>query len=192
MKEFLPLLAGFLLTTVAGGLLGYFFQIRSWSHQHEVQFREQERERAVKVFEEISRLLDKRLYRLRQIYWALSRSAESQRKEEMEEKMEEYRAVLYEWNDNVNRNLALMQQYFGPTMRRQLDNEVGGEFVRLGRRVEDLWKASSTTTPAERESYAQLGSRIGQLSGAIYAFNLDMLRLLQSGSIGVFNPDAEK
>jgi Tfp pilus assembly protein PilN len=69
MEQFLPLIVGFLLTTVAGGVLGYFFQSRSWSHQYDAQFREQERERAAKAFDEISRLLDKRLYRLRQLYW---------------------------------------------------------------------------------------------------------------------------
>ncbi|HEV2825170.1 MAG TPA: hypothetical protein VG035_08190, partial [Actinomycetota bacterium] len=82
MKQLTPLLVGFLLTTVAGGLLGYFFQRRSWSHQYEVQFRAQERERATKAFEEISRLLDKRLYRLRQLYWGLSGPTERRREED--------------------------------------------------------------------------------------------------------------
>ncbi|GGX75965.1 hypothetical protein [Streptomyces hiroshimensis] len=61
MKELIPVVAGFLLTTVLGGLLGSFFQRRAWAHQHRVQT--QDRERAVLVFEEVSRLLDKRLYR---------------------------------------------------------------------------------------------------------------------------------
>lgn len=46
-----------LLTTVLGGLLGSFFQQRTWAHQHRVQTQDRERERAVPVFEEVSRLL---------------------------------------------------------------------------------------------------------------------------------------
>src|SRR5262245_8427057 len=106
MEQFTPLLVGFLLTTVVGGLLGYFFQLRSWSHQNEVQFREQERERATKAFEEMSRLLDRRLYRLGQLYWGLGGPTEGGRKEDVARRMDEYCAVLYEWNDNINRNLV--------------------------------------------------------------------------------------
>jgi hypothetical protein len=188
MKQFAPLIVGFLLTTVAGGILGYFFQIRSWSHQYEVQFYEQERERAAKAFEEISRLLDKRLYRLRLLYWRLSGPVEDKSNAEIQRKMDDYRAVLYEWNDNINHNLAVMQQYFGTRMRIRLDSEVGAEFVKLGRQVERLWRDSSID--ANRNADTQLDRRIGELNELIYGFNLDMLRLLQSGSIGVFNRDA--
>jgi hypothetical protein len=189
MKQLTPLLVGFLLTTVVGGLLGYFFQLRSWRHQYEVQFRAQERERANRAFEEISRLLDKRLYRLRQLYWGLSGPTEGRREEDQARRMDEYRAVLYEWNDNINRNLALVQQYFGASMRDRLDYEVGAAFVQLGRQVESLWKEY----PASRSmSHPQLDRRIKELNGMIYGFNIRMLRLIQSGSIGAFNPDAIK
>jgi hypothetical protein len=187
MEQLTLLLVGFLLTTVAGGLLGYFFQLRSWSHQYEVQFRAQERERANKAFEEISRLLDKRLYRLRQLYWGLSGPTEGRREGDQARRMDEYRAVLYEWNDNINRNLALVQQYFGASMRDRLDYEVGATFVQLGRQVESLWKESTASGP---KSHPQLDGRIGELEEMIYGLNIRMLRLIQSGSVGVFNPDA--
>jgi hypothetical protein len=72
LASLLPVIAGFLLTTVLGGLLGFFFQNRSWDHQHKIQQAEQERqhqlqlaeqarEQALQVFDEISRLMDKRL-----------------------------------------------------------------------------------------------------------------------------------
>jgi hypothetical protein len=66
---------------VAGGALGYWFQHRAWAHQHEIQLRdeehqhevqrrEEEHQRALKTFEEVSQLLDRRLYRMRLLYWA--------------------------------------------------------------------------------------------------------------------------
>lgn len=38
--ELIPVVAGFLLTTVLGGLLGFFFRRRTWAHQHRVQTQE--------------------------------------------------------------------------------------------------------------------------------------------------------
>jgi hypothetical protein len=67
-QQLVAIAFGFILTTVLGGLLGFFFQRRSWIHQHNVQLAEQERERAVSVFEEVSRLLGKRLYRMRLLH----------------------------------------------------------------------------------------------------------------------------
>jgi hypothetical protein len=77
-----PIIIGFLLTTVLGGLLGSFFQNRTWDHQNKIQQAEQERlretqlaeekrDKALQIFDEISRLMDKRLYRLRLVYWSL-------------------------------------------------------------------------------------------------------------------------
>jgi hypothetical protein len=67
-----PIVVGFLLTTVVGGLLGVYLQRRSWSHQYNVQLAAAGRDRAVALFEELSRLLDRRLYRMRRLYWTLS------------------------------------------------------------------------------------------------------------------------
>ena len=71
VSALVPLVVGFLLTTVAGGLLGVYLQRRSWSHQYNVQLAAARRDRAVALFEELSRLLDRRLYRTRRLYWTL-------------------------------------------------------------------------------------------------------------------------
>lgn len=185
MKQLLPLVVGFILTSVVGGALGYYFQTRSWNHQYEMQLREQERERAARAFEEISRLMDKRLYRLRQLYWCLSGDeAQGGGGKDADRKMDDYREVLYEWNDSINRNLALLHQYFGVAMRDRLDYEVGAEFVELGRQVERLW--GHPLGSQEQASHAALGQRIGSLRSRIYDFNIDMIGLLQSGSVGWF------
>jgi uncharacterized membrane protein len=72
-----PIAVGFLLTTVLGGSLGFYFQQRTWNHQHAVQRREQRHEQAIRVFEELSRLMDRRLYRLRLLYWSRAASVRS-------------------------------------------------------------------------------------------------------------------
>jgi hypothetical protein len=115
--DLLKLLLGFLFTTVFGGLLGWWLQSRSWAHQNRVRLLEVERGEASKVFDEVSRLMDKRLYRMMKLHWTLKRGASE---EDVKQHLQEYREVLYEWNDALNRNLALTEAYFGPKIRAHL------------------------------------------------------------------------
>jgi peptidoglycan hydrolase-like protein with peptidoglycan-binding domain len=111
------LVIGFLLTSVVGGSLGYLFQARAWNHQHETTRRDNEREQALKTFEEVSTRMDKRLYRTQRLYWAASqRSRGGGDQAQWDEARADYRVALYEWNDNLNRTLALVQTYFGATL----------------------------------------------------------------------------
>ena len=86
------LLLGFLVTTVLGGILGYYFQSRAWTHQNRVRLLEAEQTAATKLFDEISRLMDQRLYRMRQLHWKLKQKAP---RELIDEHMQRYRDVLY-------------------------------------------------------------------------------------------------
>src|SRR5689334_9785269 len=130
MAPLWPVVVGFMLTTVLGGFLGSSFQRRVWNHQHTAQLAASERKRSVEIFEEVSRLLDKRLYRLRLLYWSLPvGSSLGVRSELADQRMTDYRTVLYDWNDGINRNLALIQQYFGDDARYEFDNVIGIHFV---------------------------------------------------------------
>jgi len=183
METLVPVFLGFLLTTVLGGTLGYVFQRRGWTHQHATQLRQQERERAVAIFEEVSRLMDRRLYRLKLLYWSLPAGRpDGTRSPLAEPRMDDYRQVLYEWNDSINRNLALVQQYFGEAMRKRLDNVIGSAFVSLGRSVERLW-ASEGDTPAGVVP-KELDRRLTELSSLVYGYNLQMIRAIQAGAVG--------
>jgi hypothetical protein len=51
-RDLFLLIVGFLLTSVVGGLLGYLFQRRTWAHQREEQQDDQERQQALRTFEE--------------------------------------------------------------------------------------------------------------------------------------------
>ena len=184
MGEFYKIIVTFALTTVVGGILGYVFQSRAWRHQNDAKLLESERAVATKVFEEISRLMDKRLYRMRQLYWRLK--DEQTAEAILEDRMNSYREIIYEWNDNLNRNLALAQAYFGKAVRHDLEMVVYEEFSRIGLLLENLYKerrAGRAIKPAA------LGTELTNLGLKIYELNLKIIILIQNQTVGVFNPD---
>ena len=175
---------GFILTTVVGGLLGYFFQQRSWSHQHRVEGAARQRDRAVELFDELSRLLDRRLSRMRRLHWSLINDGEAPRSEDSRGRMADYVAVLYDWNDSINRNLALLQRYFGQGMRDRLDNEIGVRQRELGEELESLWNGRSRVA----NEGGSVEERFDRLADLIYEFNVDMITSIQQGDIGSTSP----
>jgi Putative peptidoglycan binding domain len=183
----LLLLIGFALTTLGGGLLGYYLQNRTWKHQNEAKLRDTEREAATTIFENVSSLMDKRLYRMRQLNWKLTDNASD--KDLIEEHMVIYRQMLYDWNDNLNRNLALTQRYFGMDVRHYLENTIYEEFKRIGSLLESAYVKRKTGTVS---SPINVSGNIDTLRDHIYRLNVRMIALIQSGKVGIFHPDSDK
>ena len=168
---------GFLLTTVFGGWLAQTLQSRSWAHQNRVRLLELERAEAAKVFDELSRLMDKRLYRMLKFHWALKRH---ESEEDIKHHLEEYREVLYEWNDCLNRNLALTEAYFGPQIRAHLEGKVYEGFSRIGSELEERYRLRNETAANTR--WSQTATHFTAVRAQIYSLNasmIDTIRLRQ-------------
>jgi hypothetical protein len=183
VDDFLLLLAGFVLTTVVGGLLGYWLQGRTWRHQERSRLRQAQIEAAKSFFEDVSRLLDRRLHRMRQLDDILGSPGGA---DEVERRLARYRDVLDEWNDNLNRNLALAKSYFGDLVHAALEalyedySTAGGQIEGRVREYRNDGKASSP--PAS--------SPLRGLDLVIYDLNLAMIEALQRGSVGVLDAHA--
>lgn len=67
------ILVTFLLTSVVGAKFAQRYQQRNWEHQKRISDQDAERKAAEVAFRDISKLMDKRLYRMRQLLWALNR-----------------------------------------------------------------------------------------------------------------------
>jgi hypothetical protein len=183
-EQVVLLVIGFGLTSVLGGALGLFFQTRSWTHQHRAQQRDQEREQAIKVFEEVSSLLDKRLYRMRQLFWAAKRRAGAGTDGDgVDQAREEYRHVVATWNDNLNRILALVQTYFGGAARHQLEDNLYEEFSAIGRALERFVR-DVAPPKFEGDETPPIDARLRWLGRQVYAFNVGILSLLQEDRLG--------
>jgi hypothetical protein len=180
-EALLAVVVGFLLTTVVGGLFGYLLQQRAWTHQYRVGAAATRRERSLELFDELSRLLDKRLYRMRRWYWSLDRDRENgARSEDSDDRRAEYVAVLYEWNDSINRNLAMLQSFFGSEPRRQLDEVIGAEFRQLGADLETMWDDATF-------GGQNFDRRFRDLENLIYEFNVRLINSID----GVMDGSAE-
>src|SRR5262245_3995737 len=189
-EQLLLLSVGFLLTGVVGAWLTNRFQQRAWEHQHALQQRAQERQQAFKTFEEVSTLLDKRLYRMRRLYWAAGRRARGAADEtDMQPARAAYDGVLLDWNDNLNRVLALVHTYFGGAVRHELEG-LYEELARLGRGLDVIVRMVSQAHD-QRIQVPRFGHRITRLSSRVYALNVRMLRLLEASSLRERAPQEE-
>jgi hypothetical protein len=189
------LLIGFFLTSVLGGGLAYVYQQRAWRHQYEIQREDLYRQQALKTFEEVSSLLDQRLYRMRLIFWAAKRLARRPLKSaSLNAELTDYRAVLRIWNDNLNRNLALVDTYFGQDARLQLEDELFAEYAAIGEELDEFVREVTAADEAP-VGVRPIGSRLDDLSDRVYKFNVVMLRSLgdagRYSAEGPVNRDAE-
>ena len=186
------LVLGFFLTSVLGGALAYSFQDRTWKHQLRAQQRDQRREQAMKVFEEVSSLLDKRLYRMRLLFWAAKRCAPAGRDSTgLREALDEYRQVVAEWNDNLNRTLALVHTYFGGRARERLEDHLYEEYSAAGRQLDQFVRDVSVPGHADI-SVPPLGRRLNWLGREVYALNLQLFESLDNDELGPEAPASDR
>jgi hypothetical protein len=186
--ELVTIGVGFVLTTVAGGVLGAWFQGRAWDHQNERTLEETDRGHATQICRELSHLMDKRLYRMRQLNWALI--AEPLDESRVEASMQDYRAVLYEWNDTLNRNLAAAEIEFGRDVREQLERDIYDGFRAAGVSLEASYKRmrGPHRSDTAARSGDSLGPNLDQLRERIYGLGVTMLLRIREGHVGRHAP----
>jgi hypothetical protein len=183
-SQLVLLLVGFLLTTVLGGLLGAWLQGRAWRNQRDVQRHDEERQQAFRAFEELSSLLDRRIYRMRLLQSAAREAAkDAGETPRLDSALVSYRETLLVWNDNLNRLQALVQTYFGDEIRYRLEHEINERFSSIGRAIEECVRR------ARRQDYqptdvAAVRRRVDALAHRVYNLNVSMLKLLQESKIG--------
>lgn len=178
-KIFLVVLVS-IFSGLLGGLVSYSFQNRSWEHQHRSMLQEAETGTALKIFEETSKLLDKRIYRMTKLNWALEENISDSK---IEDQMNFYREVLYEWNDNFNRNRALINIYFGEDIQVYFSNDIHTAIKNVGKLLEEYYY--TPRKDRKNELGYEIDGRIGDLENKAYELNLRMLNAIQNQKVGV-------
>ena len=137
-----------------------------------------EQQAATQVFEELSRTMDKRLYRVRRVHNGLGSNLS---KEKMSDCWETYREVLFEWNENLNRNLALVQRYFEDGARNELESKIQAQFIEFGRLLEGGSYPENIKSKYDHRQYLA-----DKLNDVIYQFDIGLISDIQSDNIGSF------
>lgn len=176
--DLIILLLGFVMTSLLGGYLAQSWQNRSAKIQRDSALLTIEQNAATEVFEELSRMMDKRLYRMRRVHNGLG-SGFSQ--EKMSERWSTYREVLFEWNENLNRNLALVQRYFGNEHREILEFKIQAGFRHFGQLLSgDSYPDHVNSKYDYRQTVAD------ELNVIIYDFDVALISKIQRGKVGSF------
>jgi hypothetical protein len=186
MSNLVPIVVGFFLTTVLGGLLGSWLQQRTWDHQRKADLSDRELEKADSVCQEISKLLDKRLYRMLRLYYAL-RSARNtgyaEAKDTAQARLRDYDSLLYEWNDQLNLNLALIGAYFGQAARDWLHFEVYELCQTIGSELEALYRHVIHQVPLTVNA-DDIEVHLSALNEQVYRLGVFMMTQLRGGYVG--------
>ena len=99
-----------------------------------------------------------------------------------------YRDAVDDWNDNLNRMLALAQRYFGQGTRDTLDYGLMMRFVQAGRRLERRVRAYGAE---EEPSPPPVEDELDSLANEVYLLNVRLIEEIQHGTVGVFHPDVD-
>lgn len=186
MSTLIPIVVGFLLTSVLGGLLGSWLQQRTWDHQRKATLTDRELEAADSVCQNISKLLDKRIYRMLRLYYAL-RSAKgsdsADAKEVAKSRLQDYDSLLYEWNDQLNLNLALIGSYFGQAARDWLHYEVFELCQTVGSELEVFYRHVINDAPLTA-NVDDIESHLSILNEQVYRLGVFMMTQLRGGYVG--------
>lgn len=96
--DLLKIITPVLLTAYLGARLAQHWQLRSWILQQKVNDREQRYSELKALYDDLDKIANRRLYRLRLLIWALKRGD----KDLIEERIKSYGEVVTEWNEKFN------------------------------------------------------------------------------------------
>ena len=80
------------------------FQEKTWKEQNKLEHQNEIRKEAIKYFEELSDLMDKRLFLTRQFFWSI--------KSNKNQKEKNLRNIVNKWNEQLNKNIVKVAIYF--------------------------------------------------------------------------------
>jgi hypothetical protein len=172
LRPFIPQIVGFLLFSVMGALLAARFQYRSWKRQWLVRETSRRIDTATAAYEEVSRVIDTRIFRMKQLVHAL-RGGDPAR---IAERRKEYREVLYQWNENLNRYLAKLQIYFGPDTREKYDAGLATSIVGLAREIQ---KHLDGKVEEGTEPLASIEEKLAKLDIDAFNFNVELINKIE-------------
>lgn len=165
----LGLLALSLVLAILGAIIGAWFQQRSWRNQHWEELRLQRIAAASRTAQDLSKFIDRRLYRQRRVIWAVRKGGSEQAAA-----IEDYREAIFEWMDNLGRMKAELWQSFGRYTAIDFEDRIHDQFALVGRNIEAQIRKGRVNSLAQEEAAL---NRLGRTS---YEFVHNLLSMISS------------
>ena len=176
-NELVLLVLGFFLTTVLGTVLMNNYQEHTRIETERTTRFQAELSRATAVFEEVSRMLDRRLYRTRVVVWALK---DNKSEANIKVAREEYKKAIADWNENLNRIFSLIEYSFGAEQRTTLESVLAEHLRSIHIDIDTCLTDRKSCDPKK------IDDKINDFNPQIYAFDAKILSFLKDGSVGAF------
>ncbi len=171
-----------ILETIVIGAVGTaiagYFQNRAWKYKQREEQKVKEVGTALELFKRISEKMDVRLYSMRRAAWSVG-------EEDQQEKREQYQKTLYNWNETLNRDIALIERYFGQKKSERFEQQISWKFVELGRKLGEMYRKTETISEEQTNKFNEAADK---LQVEIRKFDVDLIRSLQREEVGIFRP----
>jgi hypothetical protein len=208
------LVYGFFLTTVAGTAITfvahYFDEERAEKATQVAQaiaardakeaqnstLREQRRAAATNLFDELVPLIDKRMFRTRQVLWALNAPEINRRAQtsisaapnmkRLTSARAAYREVVQEWNLRLNRNRSLLCRFFGREIDVQFESALLTTFIQLHVQLRAFFDDAKMAKPSSDRTRQLLAmeAMLDLLNHGTYQFSNQMAEAIRKGDVG--------
>lgn len=134
MANIVPFLP--LISVIIGAIAAFIFQQRQSDIRRSIDIREKRIAISREIFDELSRLMDRRLYCTVQLYIWIQSSDDAMKISTLIN----YREAVRDWNYSTNRHVAMLHSFFGEEIRTSFREIVSRGFVRLGSLVESFYR----------------------------------------------------
>ncbi len=169
------------------------FQKKRFKHEKEAKKLAEEKNNAMQLFQVMSTDMDNRLYCIRRVYWGINDEAGE---DELTQRWMRYSEILYKWNSALNKNLIMVERYFGlkmmkklkSTLKYKLEDGRDAGFNELGKQIEDFYYEVDQRKDFDHEGFGEV---VDDLKVKIHRVNKKMIRDIQDGCVGVFHPDVD-
>jgi len=190
VHEYKLLILGFFLTSIIGGLITFSSQsfqerqkIEADRRADYIKIMEQRREQATILFNELSVLIDTRLYNWRRLSWALE---DDIYRDSINKRYYEYQDIFLKWNHSLNKNRALVCRFFGANLGDLFDRQIMPMFRELHDTIIKVYRMPRTLR--QGLGPIRLNYLADSLNNIVAKFNDSMAELIRSGKVGLTDP----
>ncbi|MFG1486146.1 hypothetical protein ABMA77_08750 [Halobacteriovorax sp. RZ-1] len=172
---------GFVLTKIFGSQIVHQYQLRAHKLKISDKRLDDQMQMATEVFEEISSLMDRRLYLERKLLYSHKDVKLRGLPDKTQDRFDEYNKFLYEWNSRMNINICKVEQFYGAKLKTLLQDRIMKDFNWIGILLRRLHLQVDNIP-----SFEAINKSIDVTNERVYKIDQQMLKCLKSQNVGSF------